>query len=93
MCEKVELAQPGPLDPEVSDVTNELLEKRIMKKDNIRKVECSLLCSLIRRRLKEDLEEYCFRKRVTVTQKEQILKKCTRKLLLNHPAMAALKRG
>lgn len=33
-------------------------KRRVMKKDNIRNVEYSLLCKLFRRKLKDDLEGY-----------------------------------
>lgn len=48
------LARPQRVDSKVSEPVKELLEKkRAMKKGDIKNVEYSLLCKLIKRRLKE----------------------------------------
>lgn len=51
-----ERAQAWLVDSRISVTTKELLEKRAMKRDNIRDVECNLLSRYIRKRLREDFE-------------------------------------
>lgn len=77
---------------EVADVTKELAEiTRIMKSDNIKSVEHSPLCRLIRRMI-EDLEDYTRQRLVTAAEKQQSQKGSRTGLLLYHPTMVRLKR-
>lgn len=59
----------------VSEETKELQQKKIMKRDNVRTVEHSLLCRPIRKRLKENLEDYNQRWWVTAAEAKQSLTK------------------
>lgn len=50
--------EPWMVDSRIFEAMKEVLYKsRIMKSDNIRKVECSHLCKHIRKDLNENLEE------------------------------------
>lgn len=70
---------------EVSEVMRQLLERKKAIKKDIKSIEYSLLCRLIRSKLKEDLEDHNSRKRVAVAERKASLKKCRRKLPLYHP--------
>lgn len=53
-----------------------------MKADNIRNF---LFCRLVRSKLKEDLEDYNYRRLAAAAERLESLKKCRGKLLLYHP--------
>lgn len=61
------------------------------KGDNIRNVECSLLRKL-RKKQKEDLDDYKRRRLITVGEKKQCLRKCGKELLMYRPTEAPLGR-
>lgn len=91
-AKKAQCQRPRQLDSRISEATRELLAKRRdMKRDKTTNVEYSLLCKLIRRKLKEDLEDYNRRRKLAAVERKQSLKKCRRELLLYHPTMTALK--
>ena len=80
------------VDSRISESTNELLEKRKeMKRDKNRNVEYSLLCRLIRKKLKEDLENFKRQKELKAIQRKRSLKRCRREMLLYQQTAAALK--
>lgn len=63
----------------LSEATKKLLEKmRIMERDNTKKVKYSLLCRLIRRRLKEGLDDCKLRRLVMAVERKQKVEKCRR---------------
>ena len=64
-------------DSRVSNSMKELLEKRrTMKREGKRNVEYSVLCKLIRRKLKEDLESFRRRKMIESAKRKKGLKEC-----------------
>lgn len=87
---KAESSQPRWIDSRISEATKKLLERRrIMKRDNNRSEEYSFVCRLIRRKLKENLEDYKHRRLVKTAGRKQSLRICRRE---HQPTMAPLKR-
>ena len=83
---------PRVTNSRVSDTTKELLEKRrTLKREGNLKIEYSVLCKLIRRKLKEDHESYRCRKMIEAVKRKKSLKKCKRELLMFKPSLAGLK--
>lgn len=82
------------MDSRVSEAVKKLLEaRRIMKRDDIKNVEYLLLCTLIRRKLKEDFEKLQMSMLVMATERKQNLKKSRRCVALPSNNEGAEERG
>ena len=76
----------------ISKETSELLERRKkMKREGKNNIEYSLLCRLIRRKLKEDFEKYRTNKLLNAAINRKSIKTCKRELTLYRSAVTALK--
>uniref|UniRef100_A0A914WHY3 Reverse transcriptase domain-containing protein n=1 Tax=Plectus sambesii TaxID=2011161 RepID=A0A914WHY3_9BILA len=77
----------------ISDATKTILEKRRqMKQDGKDHVEYSLICELIRSRLKADLEEYQCKRLLSTAEQKRSLKKCRQAMVWQRSLMIALKK-
>lgn len=78
------------MDSRVFDTKKLLKQSRNMKRDNSRN-EYFLPYRPIRRKLKEDPEDYKYRRLVMAAERKRSLRRCSRELLLYSLAMAELR--
>ena len=90
--EKAEVKLPERVKNRISEATRALMqERKLLKRSGTHTVEYSLLCKVIRVRVKEDIKRFKLERMLKTAEERRSIKKCVRDLALYRNNLKALK--